>query len=1085
MNELYGIIKEKLELPDDAVIYRKNYPRWDSPGVVFSSETRNGLEKIMPDAVYHFKNQPFILFFDFTREEAGKRARIIQEQVWCFDKAPVAFFIYENEVKILNAFHYQERHDCGESGLEEIRLENDEEKFKRFSFWELQSGNTWKWIQETFYKEGKKQKKKLYRVNQILFDNIKDLRKQLTVSSRENPNPLDEVFANILILRLIFIRYLIDRGVEIDETYVTGNTPEARKQCFNVLISNKQKLGHFFKYLKNRFNGNLFETSSEPRIDHPHLSILSRIFSSSGDQPFLFDVFDFGIIPVEVISGIYESVIDPDKRDKDSAVYTPPFMVDYILTQTVDEFLSNQPGKKECKILDPSCGSGIFLVQAYRKLVEKNRDKDNRISDENLIRLMSDHLFGVDKDPNALNVAAFSLYVALLDYKDPPGLKNFRLPILLETNLFEANFFDEDADFNNKSVFREKHFDFILGNPPWGRNNKEEHHINYINGHNVPTANFEIAQTFLARTKDFCNRETRCALIVTSKVLYNLSSKTKQEYLSLTEHSLDKIRQHNLPEATLLEIETLQNRIFPDQSSFEKTLEKQLSHDQDKKYRPLVLKHVMRGFKFYFLSKFNIDFLLDLSPVRREIFTEKNTPAMILFYRYAFNNPTNDNIIVHHSVKPNLFLKYFNVLVIEKQDRKKIAQRYFLEYDWMFKVALYGNTIDFHFLKKMLKQKMTINDHIEQDSYIIKGDGILRGTPKNDESSDFLIGMPVIENCNVRRFYSKVDTAKKLKKEDTYLEAGRSLPLFNGHHILLKSQTKNESEPVVSYTDTPVVFKHDVFGITTPKESDDLKLIYGLLISSLFTYYQYMTSSAWGVSTRPAIRFPEYLAFPVETIPDKVEFIDLVNRIIDHYRSNLSKGKTHSKILPPNNLLNRVNGIVNSVYKLNKMEEDMVDYTLEISRYQFQESKIDRLIRAPRTDELEQFARVFLDHFSSVYNGDGEYFQVNVYQMTYFVAMTFNIVPAPPAQGSEIVFPGNYTDESLLRTIARTFSIYEQSNKIFLQKDVKGFEEDYFYIIKPKEYKCWHRAMAYYDLAEFVKEIEEAELAPVTGTSND
>ena len=46
-------------------------------------------------------------------------------------------------------------------------------------------------------------------------------------------------------------------------------------------------------------------------------------------------------------------------------------------------------------------------------------------------------------------------------------------------------------------------------------------------------------------------------------------------------------------------------------------------------------------------------------------------------------------------------------------------------------------------------------------------------------------------------------------------------------------------------------------------------------------------------------------------------------------------------------------------------------------------------------------------------------------------------------------------------------------DKLFIQKDIRGFEKDAFYIIKPNEYKCWHKAVAYLDAYEFSQTIED------------
>jgi hypothetical protein len=80
-----------------------------------------------------------------------------------------------------------------------------------------------------------------------------------------------------------------------------------------------------------------------------------------------------------------------------------------------------------------------------------------------------------------------------------------------------------------------------------------------------------------------------------------------------------------------------------------------------------------------------------------------------------------------------------------------------------------------------------------------------------------------------------------------------------------------------------------------------------------------------------------------------------------------------------------------------------------------------------------------------------------------------------------IIYSENKDIASVLKALANKLSISEivSTNDIeknlFIQKDIKGFEDNSFYIIKPNEYKCWHRAMAWYDVAEFKEVIQEAE----------
>lgn len=70
-------------------------------------------------------------------------------------------------------------------------------------------------------------------------------------------------------------------------------------------------------------------------------------------------------------------------------------------------------------------------------------------------------------------------------------------------------------------------------------------------------------------------------------------------------------------------------------------------------------------------------------------------------------------------------------------------------------------------------------------------------------------------------------------------------------------------------------------------------------------------------------------------------------------------------------------------------------------------------------------------------------------------------------------------------SISQITDTKDPTKNLFVQKDIKGFEKNSFYIIKPNEYKCWHRAMAWYDVAEFKEAIEVAELNSTKDQVND
>lgn len=1006
---------ERLGLQESKSVFVKSNKYKNSPE--FASEIKFKLELIKPDAYYTFNKQPFILFFDLTSIDAFREAEI-HKQVWSFDYAPLVFIIYANRVEIYNAFHYEK--EVGK--LKKIDMSQQEAE-NIFSFWELESGNSWRWLKENVYKKKYRDAINKKRVNQRLFDNIKEVRQSLEQSG------LETIDSNIIILRLIFIRYLIDRGVEIPKSFIPGDSVEDRRKSFSELIEKPRDLNTFFKYLNGRFHGVLFSKRSSLTIGLNESKFLSDIFDSRKNKgenvlfdKFYFDIFDFSIIPVEVISGIYESIIDPETKDNDSAIFTPPFLVEYVLSQTIDIAIQKLPKtqkKIEFKVLDPACGSGIFLVQAYRRMVDEEfkRNNETPLGSKRLREIAERNLFGIDVNKQSLLVASFSIYIALLDYKDPKSINKFRFPKLIGKNLFAANFFNINHAFN-KQFKNIEQFDFILGNPPWRSKKDDLFHIDYLDHlskHGFKTGRFEIAQTFLLRTKDFTTTHTKCALIVTSTIFYNILPTTKD-------------------------------------------------------------------FKRSFLNTFRLTSVFDLSAARKIVFEAAISPAAIVFYEKASQKEIEKNIVQHYSLKSNIFLKYFKTIIIEKYDRKSISQQYLLNYDWMFKVALYGNVIDFQLLKRMKSLDTTIADIIDEKT-VFKGDGILRGTPK--DYYNFLIGKPLVKLKEITQYYTFIpEDAPLLKKEDVFLESGRRNELFEGNHILIRSKTKDESELLISYCDRPAVYEHNTYGISSTLAEKQLKLLYGYLISELYTYYQFLQSSAWGIGTRPEVKLEEYFSFPyIElTNEDQKAIIKNVDEFLSPIISYRSQQIRSENIPIQADKLKEINRIINKAYNITDIEKDLIDFVLKISRYQFQggkQSKFSRKVSA-NEDTLKEYAEVFVSELSEIYQNEN--IQAEAYLLDHFVAINFKfLLSKKPA--NKFCFADHENDkEKVLRALSSSLTIWnianstENSENIFIQKDIKGFEKDSFYIIKPNEYKCWHRAIAWYDWAEVKEKIEQAEM---------
>ncbi len=190
-------------------------------------------------------------------------------------------------------------------------------------------------------------------------------------------------------------------------------------------------------------------------------------------------------------------------------------LVDFIL----DQVMPQSDLIYKLSILDPACGSGIFLVEAYRRLIERWRRANKRKpTPEELTDLLKNSIFGVDIKRQALRVAAFSLYLAMLDYVEPKSIwMQVRFPPLIGANLIEADFFEESVDF------KERNFDLVIGNPPW-ESQLTLHAQTFLDKHGYEVGDKQIAQAFLLHAPDFCDSQGQIALLCSSKsLLFNKS----------------------------------------------------------------------------------------------------------------------------------------------------------------------------------------------------------------------------------------------------------------------------------------------------------------------------------------------------------------------------------------------------------------------------------------------------------------------------------------------------------------------------------------------------------------------------------
>ena len=149
------------------------------------------------------------------------------------------------------------------------------------------------------------------------------------------------------------------------------------KEILPILLSDKTATYKLFRYLhEDKFNGDIFtiDETKESIVCEDHLKLLQDLFRGKyleSGQMMLWPLYSFDVIPIELISNIYQQFFhyrkEKKEREKKGTYYTPYHLVAFLM----DEVLPWSGKAVDKKILDPSCGSGVFLVEAYRRLIDR------------------------------------------------------------------------------------------------------------------------------------------------------------------------------------------------------------------------------------------------------------------------------------------------------------------------------------------------------------------------------------------------------------------------------------------------------------------------------------------------------------------------------------------------------------------------------------------------------------------------------------------------------------------------------------------------------------------------------------------
>ncbi|MFZ3063481.1 MAG: N-6 DNA methylase, partial [Actinomycetota bacterium] len=334
--------------------------------------------------------------------------------------------------------------------------------------------------------------------------------------------------------RIIFLRICEDRGIE----------DYGRLMALQNGDRTYKRLCELFRQADDRYNSGLFHFREEKDRPEPPDDLTLRL--NIDDKP-LKDIirrlyypespYEFSVLPADILGQVYEQFLGkvirltpghhavvedkPEVKKAGGVYYTPTYIVDYIVKNTVGKLLEGKKPKQvaKLKILDPACGSGSFLIGSYQYLLDWHRDwyvenepkkwatgrsptlyqgsdGDWRLTTVERKRILLNNIFGVDIDPQAVEVTKLSLLLKVLEGETgetlnsqlrlfheralpdlgnnikcgnsligPDFYEGQQMSLLDEDERYRINAFDWNAEFSE--IMQAGGFDVVIGNPPY------------------------------------------------------------------------------------------------------------------------------------------------------------------------------------------------------------------------------------------------------------------------------------------------------------------------------------------------------------------------------------------------------------------------------------------------------------------------------------------------------------------------------------------------------------------------------------------------------------------------------------------
>lgn len=1010
--------------------------------------------EVNADKIFFLENNPVVVFAQLDSEDAETLYKFYN-RVWSMARPRLLFLAKPGELSVYDLARKPPKSAKEFRKLKPLEIARSSaevaEKLRRFRREEIESGRVFK-VEKRF---GDLKN----RADKALIKDLKEVRREL-INAGLGGEKLK--YAHALIGRSIFIRYLEDREILTGKTFYEiaqvnsnwkhilekrptrpGLDSSETPSLYLRVLENKNFTFALFRKLAEDFNGDMFpHIDGEEKIIEPdHLTLIRNLlFGDTASQSSLFFyAYQFKIIPIELISSIYEEFYHEENGSgrKQGAFYTPPALVEFVLTQTLTaKLLATTP----C-IMDPACGSGIFLVESFRRIVRHRIARQRRrLRFDELQKILRDQLRGIDINPEAIRVAAFSLYLALLHYLEPPDIreqieKGNRLPrlvfdddqpdsfnTLLAANAFATEFIESRPQLEKR--FSSSCADIVVGNPPWGSPGTKDSETREQNkvaldwcekqGH--PVGDRERSQAFIWRALDMLKPSGVAGLLVSTGVFF--------------------------------------------------------------KHHPNSV-----AFRRKWFDSCTLDSVFNFAHTRHVFFKGVNSPFAAVTFRKK--KPSDSSQCVHYwSSKRTRSIERLQSVVFSRNDIKLLRSQDDLVNYRTWKTFWWGNHQDAS-LVRYLNGFLPLRSLTKPTLY---GRGFEETGDKN--KPDWLAEFRELPNKRpLKRFirYGEIKDKWLVDIPKTVHRKGNR-NIYEGFRILVDRGIAEHQIPkgqiIARFEMKSYCFRNSIHGFRLREETRwKYKIVLGILWSSLTRYYFFLTTCNWGLWHHEIHLEDELLSLPI-CFPQNTSLKDKIIKIVSELQSyhppiqdlmNPDGVPDYEIIAKRRELEAQLDDAIFELFNLGESEidliRDMCDTNLDFY-YLREKSEAAKPILALMFEDncgtkrnlpngaLGDYLRVFIQSWSA-YLDEGAEFQWHVYlppESDSMLAAVFSVRNI----GEKPISDSRSESESWASILRRLDDAMLQpvSARIYIDGLVRAVTDDEIIIIKRNEKRLWTKSMA-------------------------